>query len=452
VIQRIYIEDLVVQDGSSVVFRATDTESQNEVAVQRFIPFGRDGSGLNAAQKAVYENVIRQATAVRDENLRKVIGGDCDPLDGYPYLVTEWVPGISLKKFLEVNPIPSENAVKILLQVFEICEKLSAIFEVERVWIETRVDGIFVKDEDEGEEPGSILLYWLSPLKTLGRAPNESSLAPIIYLTEQLMERSGKKGKNATGQALHTWLNWLRMSGKSVTLKQAHDALIAGISVGRTSPTKQLVQQVATRPIPSATDIQPVVQASSTRPAASTSESRPATKNNGNKKLRIVFYSVMIAMLWAGGWFAYQHSSFKTRLHPKTMAEKAAETEAAYAVQSAKLSVGVVNDQPNYSPDDWQLSNKVGKVVSIQGVLRDMGYSSGPGKTLYLYFIKPSERTHACGAILLSKVGDDLQEEALKKLIGKKIRITGELKASSAPADRGQEIPITKRDAIIVLP
>lgn len=430
--QRFQIDDLVAQDESSVVFRAIDTESQTVVAVQRFIPYGVDGPGFSDEQKIAYELVVSRLMATKHDGLRAVVSGGCDPVDRMPYLATEWISGPSLKSYLDVNPLPSEEAVKVLMEVFELCELLSSVLGEERVWLETDVESILVKDSTVG----SIPTFWISPLKWLGRPTDETGLGPIIALTRQLMGQSEQNAKTPVGRGLQMWFNWLRESGKSVTLKEARDALKASITVTRSKPSKKSIQQ-------------------GTRPVTPAAQTRPQTKKRMSKWL-VAISTLIFAAAWLGGWVAYRKGMFLPRHHQPSLAELAAETEAAYLAKNMnpvpETSVKKAPTAPILAPDDPGLSSQIGQIISIQGTLRKVVPPHGRGKTLFLYFSDPPATTQACGTILLSAVGKDLSQATLTPLIGKRIQITGKLKRSSAPTLRGSEIPISKRDAIIELP
>lgn len=430
--QRFQIDDLVAQDESSVVFRAIDTESQTVVAVQRFIPYGADGPGFNDEQKSAFELLVSRLTVTKHDGLRTVVSGGCDRVDGMPYLATEWISGPSLKSYIGVNPLPPEEAVKVLMEVLDLCELLSNVLGEEHVWLETDVESILVKEGGEG----SIPTFWISPLKWLGRPSDGTGLGPIIVLTEQLLERSEKNVESPVGRGLQMWFNWLQKSGKSATLKEARDALRANITATRPKPSKKIVQQ-------------------STRQVTPATPTHPQTKKRMNKWLVASGILIFVAT-WLGGWAAYRKGMFRPRSHQPSMVELAAQTEAAYLAKNvspaSETRVKEATTVPVLTPDDPKLPSQIGKITSIQGTLRKISHSGRTGKTLFLYFSDPPATTQACGAILLSAVGKDLQQAALTRLIGKKIQITGKLKASSARTLRGPEIPITKRDAIIELP
>ena len=120
-IKRFQIEDLLVQDLSGVVFRAWDTETGQTVAVRRFFPFGANGGGLEDEEQAAYQVAVGRLAAISHPALRTVICGGCDPIDGMPFIATEWIEGARLRSFIERGPLTPAEATHLLGQALEVC-------------------------------------------------------------------------------------------------------------------------------------------------------------------------------------------------------------------------------------------------------------------------------------------------------------------------------------------
>ena len=178
--QRFQIEDLVAQDEHGVVFRAQDSETGREVAVRRIFPYGPDGGGLKEDQQAAYEAGIQKFGSIQHAGLRKVISGGCDPVDGMPFLATEWLEGPTLAKAMESGPIPAASVIALMQRALDLCTTLSIAFnEEETVWLETSPSAIIVGEDD----PERGFTFWVAPLKWLNEAGGKRGLAPLAKLT-----------------------------------------------------------------------------------------------------------------------------------------------------------------------------------------------------------------------------------------------------------------------------
>ena len=90
------IQDILTQDASGVVFHAEDRDSGRSVVLRRFFPYGPEGGGLQEAERGAYQAALVRLGDVRHPALRTILDGGCDPVDGMPFLVTEWVEGRKL--------------------------------------------------------------------------------------------------------------------------------------------------------------------------------------------------------------------------------------------------------------------------------------------------------------------------------------------------------------------
>ncbi|GAA5129644.1 hypothetical protein JIN84_03620 [Luteolibacter yonseiensis] len=227
---RFQIEDLVVQDASGVVFRALDTQTGDFVALRRFFPSGADGGGLNAAQQHAYQETVGRLAAVTHPALRSIISGDCDPIDGMPYIATEWIEGSRLRTCLEQGPITPEEVAHVLTQALEVSQILSGVLGEEGIWIETGLEAIVIG----AEKTGRTVTFWIAPQKWLGKNDSRHGLECIVELTETLMGWHGKRVSDHAGKGLGLWLKWLRGAKATATLQEVREMLAA--STGADSP------------------------------------------------------------------------------------------------------------------------------------------------------------------------------------------------------------------------
>lgn len=236
---RFQIEDIVVQDASGVVFRALDTHTQEFVALRRFFPSGADGGGLNTEQQNAYQHTVSQLAAVSHPALRSIISGDCDPIDGMPYIATEWIEGSRLRTCLEQGALTAEEVTHLLTQALEVSQILSGVLGEEGIWIETGLEAIVIGAEKTGRN----VTFWIAPQKWLGKNDSRRGLGCIIELTETLMGWHGKTvGENA-GKGLGRWLKWMRKVKATATLQEVREMLAASTGVGSPASATRLFRE-----------------------------------------------------------------------------------------------------------------------------------------------------------------------------------------------------------------
>jgi len=228
--KRFQIEDLVVQDASGVVFRALDTQTGEFVALRRFFPSGADGGGLNTAQQDAYQQTVNQLAAVNHPALRSIISGDCDPIDGMPFIATEWIEGSRLSTCLGQGQLSPEEAIHLLTQALEVSQILSGVLGEEGIWIETGLEAIVIG----AEETGRNVTFWIAPQKWLGKNDSRHGLECVIELTETLMGWHGRSIGDHAGKGLGRWLKWLRGTKATASLQEVREMLAA--STGADTP------------------------------------------------------------------------------------------------------------------------------------------------------------------------------------------------------------------------
>lgn len=461
--QRFQIEDLVVQDGSGVVFRAWDTETNQQVALRRFFPFGAKGGGLDAEEQIAYNIAVERLSAVSHPSLRAVIGGGCDPIDGMPFIATEWIEGTRLQSYVDRGPLTPDEATNLLTQALEVCQLLSEVLAEEAVWVETGLQAIVVGAEGTGRG----ITFWIAPLKWLGKNDSQRGLASIVTLTEAIMGWNGRASPDQAGRGLGEWLKWLRGAARTTSLHEAREMLAASIGVEPPLPAKHLVRQ-ATR---------------------SSGGGKKKKKSSG-----IPFAVIGCAVLAAtalGGWALVRRNSVALKqaeiiLPPATgtiatsvpepipgppqagtpppsapvreksvddvnrqAAEMVAAAKRATAEKEAKTALTdkeIADRGGVFTPSDSKLlAEQKGRPVVVEGVVADFEYSKSKA-TLYLVFSQNAPREDVHGAIFLKDVGEDLHEQSLRALVGKKIRMSGNVDIEGK--SNRLIIPIKSRSAI----
>lgn len=396
-----------------MVFRAIEKQTGDPVAIRRFFPFGAEGGGLKEKERTAYEIALQRFSRVSHPGLRTVLAGGCDPVDGMPFVVTEWIDGESLLRKLQAGPLHSREAIDIIMRALEVSEVLSQLVTEEAIWVETDVASIV-------ESPGANgrgVTFWISPLKWLGHDDDRRSLKPIVQLTEDLMGWRNKLVNEQAGYGLAGWLKWLKQHAKTTSLAEARETLAAATGGQPPPPTSRLVRQ-STRPVT----------------ARSTTVQIQPKKSSGAPVLPIL--GILVA-LGLGGWILVKG---EVPLLSKFLPGK---SELAFAVdESSPFPVPPANAVPQgpFLPgDSGVLSDLSGNVVVVEGVLEQVRYSKS-GKTLYLEFESGPPFTYACGAIRKADASAEMTPELLAPLIGKRVRIQGV--ASIEKLDKKQKRPL----------
>jgi hypothetical protein len=433
-IQRFHIEDLIAQDASGVVFRAWDQETGQTVALRRFFPFGAAGGGLQADEQAAYQIAVERLAGLRHVALRSVIGGACDPIDGMPYLVTEWVEGKSLQEYLAGGALLAQDAIELIDQALEVSELLSQVLVEEAVWVETRLQSIVVGDESSGRR----FTFWICPLKWLGSNEKSRGLGAVLTLAGQVMGWKGRRVQDQAGQGLGGWINRLRCMGANTSLSQAREMLASAVAAPAAAVAADLTEQ-ARHP-------QPEVVA----PRASR---MPLWIN----------ISLVLLAVGLGGWLLLLQRARQTALQAPAKvspvsrwviakpppAGAAARGRAMGPEQAAILAEQRADAEKNQGVIVWLyrelLLQSEGKEVVIEGVLQRIDASDNA--TLYLLFTPQAEDKAVRVAVPRKPAVKELSNEALTPLRGKTIRVKGKVMISKGVPAR-PEIQIGERAAI----
>jgi hypothetical protein len=451
VIQRFQIEDLISQDPSGVLFRVLDTQTGHPVAVRRFFPFGADGGGLQADEQAAYQSALERLAGLHHPALRSVICGGCDPVDGMPYIATEWIEGESLQWFIEQDPLVVEVAIEVIDQALAVSELLSQALAKEAVWVETELPMIIYGNEQSGRR----FTFWISPLKWLGGAGISSGLQSIITLTEDIMDWENRRGSDPTIHGLDNWLDWLRGAADTASLHEARAMLAAMVAAPSSPVAPRLAAPLAGPQI-------------------------KARRSTSSKMLWVVNIGLAVVAVGLGEWVLIRKRideasrPLPVLVPPVSSSGKKGpvtpgQENPAVAQQAAEPGVLIPKVDPekvkilatqrkaaemNKGVISWNsrelLVQNAGKEVVVEGVFAAIGFSDSE-KTLYLLFSKQPDQNEPRGAVLLNSAAADLTEDALKPLIGRKIRLRGIVGVQTISGLQRPDIKIKERASIHVI-
>lgn len=183
---RFEIHEIACQNASGITFRAHDMLTDQTVALRRFFPFGQDNEGaigLEPQEGKSFAGACKRLSEVHHPTLRRTILGDIDPIDGLPYLVTEWLDGESLATMLNDNLMDPASVINLMHQALETSIILSNVFENEAVWIATGTDSIIICNPDTNPA----VSFRICPFKWLGIGDHPRDLTGIVEMAEELI-------------------------------------------------------------------------------------------------------------------------------------------------------------------------------------------------------------------------------------------------------------------------
>lgn len=421
----------MVQDASGVVFRAFDAETNQVVALRRFFPFGASGGGLDAEQQAAYGISVERLSKINHPAMRSIVCGGCDPVDGMPFVATEWIEGTALQTLLWGRALEELEAITVISLALEVCEILSEVMAEEGIWIETDSHTIIIGEKDT-QRP---VTFWISPLKWLGHDDGKHSLKPFIALTTSITGWAGKPFESLSTTGLGNWLAWLYSAASTATLHEARQKLSEAVGVEPPSPVRRQTRQV-TRQVPA---VSGKVKRSSRAPAW-------------------IMACAVLLLLGGGGWWMIKRNEAnlvkaqtpliveivqaRKESPPPAVAAAVQEEAPVEPVELPKRSsapveppvtkaptanVPAAKKDVEYGANSYELLvAQRDKISTVVGTLDDIGYSNSK-ETMHLLFSGNSGKSAFRLAVAAKDAKGDLSETSLKALIGKRIRVMGKV-------------------------
>lgn len=441
-----------------MVFHALDRQTGQPVAVRRFFPFGPDGGGLQDEERMAYEIAAGRLSGLRHPAMRSVVGGGCDPVDGMPFLVTEWVDGRSVGEILDGGPMAPAMAVELLTRVLEVCELLSLVLAEESVWVETQPGSIIDAD-------GRGFTFWISPLRWLGGDDSRRGMDPVVTLAEQVLGWTGRIVSDQAGNGLGGWLRWLKANSTQCSVREAREELAAAVGRAAPKPVTELVQ-TATRPVQTLPTVKPV---SSRAPLIWMGVAVVVVLGAGVMFMKsrmpgkgATVEEIAASVLPPEGMPVREIRETKPASNPERSAlsdverraielqrQIAASGEAA-AQARAEAEAAVAARDGVYFPEDRELLlEKNGQEVRVEGLLKSVRFSES-GLNLYLEFSDTAPFDGTCGFLPGSEATGALEETELQRLVGKRIRLLGAVVKGPGNSKR-PHIKVAARSSIEVL-
>lgn len=436
---RFQIEDLIIQDATGVVFRAVDKQTGLCVAVRRFFPFGAAGGGLESEEETAYKIAIGRLAGLKHPALRSVICGGCDPVDGMPFIVTEWIEGDPLERIVRQEPLPAAVAAQLLVQALEVSELLSQVLAEEAVWVETDLQTIILGSEASGRG----FTFWISPLKWLGGHEQARGLRAINTLAEEVLGWGGRVVGDQAGGGLGAWLKWLRGVADTASLREARENLAAALGENPPPPAQKLLV-AASRAEPPRKSRTPLLLACGCALIAIGIGGWLITWQRAPHNLQGEVLAKLLVDSENNSPPADQDP--EPRTHVSAVNQRQAELAAQGAEtrrQSAAKDKARVERGGVFTPSDGDLLVAYkDSTQTLEGKVADTGISSS-GKTLYLYFSREPSATEPRGALRF----DGADESLASTWLGKYIRLNGKVMVQN----HRPEILVTDPRAIQVI-
>jgi hypothetical protein len=340
---------------------------------------------------------------------------------------------------------------------------LSEVLAEEGVWVEMELDSIVVGQEGGGRG----VTFWISPWTWLGRGHEEIGFSSVVTLTEDLMGWKDQHVGDLAGNGLGGWLKWLRGASRTADLAEVREMLAAATGTEPPRPARHPLRPPA-RPV-----------------GAGQTLRKPKKKRVNGMVLTLGLLSLITAGLIAWAVFGVETrppeireglSQIVAEVEAEKLAQENLAAEMREVAAAMEKSPGpppaekppaplpVPPDDPPrpapspappvelemYPPEDPRLVGQDGREVRVEGVFEKIDRSRS-GETLYLLFSKTPARDATRGSILLKSAGKDLSEEALTPMLGKKIRLRGEVRVQRGFGLQRPDIILTRRTDIEVV-
>ncbi|MEM9235563.1 MAG: hypothetical protein AAGB14_02215 [Verrucomicrobiota bacterium] len=436
--RRYEILDILSQDHTGVAFHAHDRETDREVVVRRFFPFGPDGGGLAQEESSAYEIGVRRLREVSHPSLRSVVDGGVDPDDHIPFLVTEWVEGEALALRLADGPVSPESVRNLADIALETSLALSEIFGEEAIWVDTDPASVVIS-QDNPERP---VTFWISPLRWLSSESIRSDLKPLLDMVEKVSGWNGQVISRNSGNGLGAWVQTLRDQPDAWSLAQAREAL---------HEPATLVEEMA-------------AAAPQTEP-----HSTPAPQPYVIASRPVVWPWILAASLafGAAGILAWRHFN-PPEVTPPIVVEAGEsatsndEPSAAPVKEVVKVT-DVATRTPTAEEDRIARINQLARdmaeeaegapVITLGETATKYGKiirteASRSGKTHYFQFEETNTR-HRLWASFRTADWTDFDPETLPEMVGKEARFVGEWKAERS--DRKSVLQMSSESQFMLL-
>ena len=231
---RFQIQEMVSQDATRVVFLAEDESSGEKVALRRFIAAEKGESGEETREG--FLAAIGTLSEIRHPSLRPVVEGGVDPVDGVPFVATEWVEGEVLGNLLENAVLSEADGLVMVFQALGLLEAVQAHSGTKANWLEFRPDDIIVRQAEEGP----CFTFWATLSRWLGEQDAKEAVAELASLAGRCcgISAGGAPAESQLGE----WLRYVRDNEPAVAEARGALKAIAQLEDKPSAPTRVLTR------------------------------------------------------------------------------------------------------------------------------------------------------------------------------------------------------------------
>lgn len=462
---RYHIDELVTQDLRGVVFQGIDGETGASVALRRFLPSGADSGGLDAKKQDAYLKAVATMKQVTHPSLRAVLDGGCDPVDGMPYLVTQWTEGETLREWMAGHGSMSpETARHVIGRLLDVCIELSNVFGREDLWVETTLASVIVRPAT-GEHAMPDVSFWICPWRWFGGKTNDDWRSGVADFVEALLGGPGRANADPRNATLLVWVQRIRHQ-EITTLRAALSALKVSPATAGEGSTKRV-------PADAGAEKGGVASPAGGATVAALQLPQPARGNvrmpasSGARRGRTVAIAVLaLGLLGGGAWWLLRGAG----MVPALSADATTAPDVSRPFDQKQSAVDDMMQQIQSESDAAEqrrqsverrgyytikeadlLLGLSGREVTLRGRLANVRFS-GSGLTMYLEFSADAPLYEPRAYAMRRDLADGIREEDLTPLIGKLIEIRGPLDIENVSRTRRPRVNLINRERLIVLP
>lgn len=460
---RYQIDELVTQDLRGVVFQGVDGETGESVALRRFLPSGAESGGLDAKKQDAYLKAVATMKQVAHPSLRAVVDGGCDPVDGMPYLVTQWMEGETLREWMAGHGVVSpETGRHMIGRLLDVCIELSNVFGREDMWVETTLASVIVRPPDGGDAMPDVS-FWVCPWRWFGGKANDDWRTGVADFAEALLGGPGRANADPRNASLLVWVQRIRHQ-EITTMRAALSALkVPSATAGEGGGMKRasdlgVVKDGVTTPVVGAAALQ--------LPQPARGNVRMPASSGAGRGRAVAIAVLSLGLLGGGVWWLLQGAGMVPAL---TSDESAAPDMSRSSGQRQSAVDEMVQQIQSESDATEQRRQSVerrgyytikeadlllglnGREVTLRGRLASVRFS-GSGLTMYLEFSSDAPLAEPRAYAMRRDLEDGIREEDLTPLIGKLIEIRGPLDIENVSRTRRPRVSLINRDRLTVLP